>query len=227
MGFLFWPSRKSVLTDYGDGYNLRSWNEISLKTNNLRTRQAVHQRKLLIICSLMEYASPPLSHFKVAWYDVHLRKLWSWGELSTHRVLTVLIFCRCSIADMRRFSEGQLPVCAPSKSYSHVIIRGLLEHGLSEEEATAYVKAHSPPYDRVSVMNHMWRMCGQIFLVARFRNVGSLPEILSHCLQGRIIFSIWRRGEGIVAHITPQARNWGRFEVLTTQRTLNSKFRRL
>ncbi|KAG6554748.1 hypothetical protein Mapa_003767 [Marchantia paleacea] len=73
--------------------------------------------------------------------------------------LPILTFT-CSIANMRRFSEGQLPVCAPSKSYSQVIIRGLLEHGLSEEEATAYVKSHSPPYDpnclrRVSMMNQM------------------------------------------------------------------------
>ncbi|KAL3696742.1 hypothetical protein R1sor_010818 [Riccia sorocarpa] len=52
----------------------------------------------------------------------------------------------CSADDMKKYRERKLPVCAPSPTYIDVIIKGLREHGLSEEEARVYVLSRSPPY---------------------------------------------------------------------------------
>lgn len=49
---------------------------------------------------------------------------------------------RCPLLDIELFKSGELPLCAPNKSYANTLIRGLVEgEQLSEAEAIAYIDA--------------------------------------------------------------------------------------
>jgi len=61
------------------------------------------------------------------------------GYLGDHDGLPILTFT-CPTEDVEKFLSGEIPCAPPAKNYLKVLCKGLVEGGLSEEEAEEYWK---------------------------------------------------------------------------------------
>ncbi|XP_065866118.1 histone deacetylase 5-like [Euphorbia lathyris] len=86
--------------------------------------------------SISSQGSISLEVFNRGWYHnvVYL------GQEQDIPILTMT----CPLSNVEGFKTGKLPLCAPSKEYANVLVKGLVEGGqFLEDEAIAYIKEAS------------------------------------------------------------------------------------
>ncbi|XP_057988375.1 histone deacetylase 5 isoform X2 [Hevea brasiliensis] len=117
---------------------LEQFNDVLFQENVSSNEMDSPAFDLADLQSVTNQGSVSLEVFKKQWYHnvVYL------GKEKDIPILTIT----CSLSDVESFKSKKLPLCAPCNEYANTLIQGLVEGGqLSEEEASAYIKAASKP----------------------------------------------------------------------------------
>ncbi|XP_065878815.1 histone deacetylase 5 isoform X2 [Euphorbia lathyris] len=115
---------------------LEQFNDVLLQENVSNYDMNAPVFDLAALDSISSQGSISLEVFKRGWYHnvVYL------GQEQDIPILTMT----CPLSNVEGFITGKLPLCAPSKEYANVLVKGLVEGGqLSEDEAIAYIKEAS------------------------------------------------------------------------------------
>ncbi|VFQ97970.1 unnamed protein product [Cuscuta campestris] len=111
---------------------LEQFNDILLLENVSSYEMTDPLFDLAALCSIEDKKTISVEAVKTGWYHNVLYL----GKENGIQILTMT----CSSSDVDSFKSGEFPICAPSKGYAEVLIKGLVEgKQFTEEQAAAYI----------------------------------------------------------------------------------------